>query len=187
MYNLPFLLHRYPSSYTALHYCIVFLILFNLLYICKLFIMYLLFISFLLVHLSWLHFFILSFFLFLSSFPFSLLSTLLLFHNPSHLISSYSFSFLLTISFLSSPHLFPSSFPSLSSSSPSITSSHPFSSFLLLLFLIGTRVDLEKSDHHIPNMKTVKEMMELLDFSKLSQEELDDMKAIAKKIKASGA
>jgi hypothetical protein len=35
-------------------------------------------------------------------------------------------------------------------------------------------------------MKTVKDMVELLDFSKLSQEELDDMKAIAKKIKASG-
>lgn len=82
-----------------------------MLYICKLFIMYLLFISFLLVHLSWLHFFILSFFLFLSSFPFSLLSTLLLFHNPSHLISSYSFSFLLTISFLSSSLSFFLSFP----------------------------------------------------------------------------
>lgn len=63
--------------------------------------------------------------------------------------------------------------------------------FILLISFtlsIGTRVELEASDHdhHIPSMKTAKEMIELLDFSKLSQEEFDDMKAIAKKIKSSG-
>ena len=63
-----------------------------------------------------------------------------------------------------------------------------FIMFILFILFIGTRVELEASDHdhHIPSMKTAKEMIELLDFSKLSQEEFDDMKAIAKKIKSSG-
>ena len=47
-------------------------------------------------------------------------------------------------------------------------------------------MDLGAVAHHIPNTKTAKEMVELLDFNLLTKEEIDDMKIIAKKINASG-
>lgn len=47
-------------------------------------------------------------------------------------------------------------------------------------------MDLGSTIKHIPNTKTAKEMVELLDLNLLTKEEVDDMKIIAKKINASG-
>ena len=57
---------------------------------------------------------------------------------------------------------------------------------IYIFFNLGTRVDLGSTANHIPNTKTAKEMVELLDFNLLTKEEVDDMKIIAKKINASG-